>query len=345
MQSARTTYQRILAGLLPVLVACFLVHGNQALAAGTAAGTIITSTASMTCTLGGVAQPPLSAAASFTVDRRINMTVTKLADVTTAPTQTNAALPFLISNTGNTALRFSLQAESRATNTWSMNNVRIYRDDNNNGLWNLGDTLYGDAATFGDVASDATITALIVADTPGSALNGQTAIYDLIAAAVDAGTLNPSTQTAGANTAGVDTVFADNAGSAAGDAARDGRHSAFGVYAVGSATANVALNKSVQVLDQWGGNQPIPGATLRYTITASATGSGTANNVTITDPLPLNTTSIAGTLRLNGTPLTDEADADAGDVGHTTINAVTVRLGNMTSASPNQTIVFDVKIN
>lgn len=345
MKSAKTTYQRILTSFLPAIVACFLVHGNQALAAGTAAGTIITSTASMTCTLGGVAQPPLSAASSFTVDRRINMTVTKLADATTAPTQTNVALPFLVSNTGNTALRFSLQAQSRATNTWTMNNVRVYRDDDNNGLWGAGDTLYADAATFGDVASDATITALIVADAPGGAVNGQSALYDLIASAVDAGTLTLSAQTAGPNSGGVDTVFADSAGSATGDAARDGRHSGFGVYAVGSATANVVLNKSVQILDQWGGNQPIPGATLRYTITVSVTGSGTANSVVITDALPANTAFIANSLLLNNGALTDANDADAGDVGQTTANTVTVRLGNMTSASPAQTIRFDAKIN
>jgi len=282
---------------------------------------------------------------SFTVDRRINPVVTKVADVTTAPTQTNVALPFLITNTGNTPLRFALQAQSRATNTWSMNNVRIYRDDNSNGLWNSGDTLYADAGTFGDVASDATLTALIVSDTPAGVVSGQAAIYDLIATAVDAGTLTIAVQTAGPNTAGVDTVFSDSAGSATGDLARDGRHSAFGVYTVNATTANVIMTKSVTILDQWGGNQPIPGATLRYAITVSAAGSGTANTVVITDLLPANTASIPNTLRLNGAALTDINDADAGDVGQTTPNAVTVRLGNMTSATPVQTILFDVKIN
>ncbi len=189
---------------------------------------------------------------------------------------------------------------------------------------------------------DASITVLIVADTPNSVVSGQTAAYDLVATAVDAGTLNVSVQTAGPNSMGVDTVFVDSAGSAAGDVARDGKHSASGTYTVSVVAPAVSLNKTVTVIDQWGGHQPIPGATLRYTITATA--SGTANNVVVIDPLPANTAFIPNTLKLNNTALTDAADADAGDVGGTTADTVTVKLGNLTSASSMQTITFDVKI-
>ena len=139
-------------------------------------------------------------------------------------------------------------------------------------------------------------------------------------------------------------MFLDSAGSAAGDGARDGKHSATGIFTVSVAALNVSLNKTVTILDQWGGNQAIPGATLRYTIVATATGGGTANNVVISDPLPVNTAYIANSLRLNNTALTDVADTDAGDVGATTPNTVTVKLGNLTSASPIHTITFDVKI-
>ena len=185
---------------------------------------------------------------------------------------------------------------------------------------------------------------LVVADAPAGIVVGQTARYDLVATAVDAGTLTVSTQTAGANTSGIDTVFLDTAGSAAGDGARDGRHSAVGVFSVSFATAGVNLNKTVTTLDQWGGNLPIPGATLRYTIVATVTGSGTAYNVVLSDPLPVNTTYIANTLKLNNAVVTDALDADAGDVGGTTPNAVTVKLGTLTSASAAQTIQFDVRI-
>jgi len=110
-------------------------------------------------------------------------------------------------------------------------------------------------------------------------------------------------------------------------------------------SAMVNITKTAVVLDQYGGTQPITGATIRYTLAVTTVGTGTAMNVVITDLLPANTTYTSGTLKLNSAALTDAADADAGDVGGTTTNTVTVKLGNLTSVSPIQTITFDVKIN
>jgi uncharacterized repeat protein (TIGR01451 family) len=342
MGSKRKSHLTIVWGIIAFLAACLLTEG-RAMAAGTVAGTTITNTASVSYQLGGTTTTVLCAA-SFVVDRAVNVVVTKNADANIAPASTNVALSFLVSNTSNTSLRFALSTVSKPTNTWTMNNVRIYRDNNNNGSWDAGDTLYADAGTFGDIASGASVTVLIVADAPAGLAIGQAALYDLVATAVDAGTLTVSTQTIGPNTAGVDTVFLDSAGSAVGDGIRDGKHSAAGSFTVSDMALKVNVNKTVTTLDQWGGNLPIPGAILRYTIVATTIGIGVANNVVISDPLPLNTTYIANTLRLNGAAVTDVVDADAGDVGGTTPNTVTVKLGNLTSVSPTQTITFDVKI-
>ncbi len=338
MDEKRQSYRRPIPGFFVLLAGLLLTAGN-ALAAGTIAGTTIMNTVYVSYS-GHV----VSASTSFMVDRAVNVVVTRNADANIAPASANDALMFLVSNTSNTSMRFALSAVSKATNTWTMNNVRIYRDNMNSGSWDASDTLYADAGTFGDLASGASLTVLVVADAPAGIAVGQTAGYDLVATAVDAGTLNVSTQTAGANTPGIDTVFLDTAGSAAGDGARDGKHSAAGVFSVSFATAGISLNKTVTTLDQWGGNLPIPGATLRYTIVATMTGSGTAYNVVVSDPLPVNTTYIANTLKLNNVVVTDALDADAGDVGGTTPNAVTVKLGNLTSASAAQTIQFDVRI-
>ena len=99
------------------------------------------------------------------------------------------------------------------------------------------------------------------------------------------------------------------------------------------------------IRDSSGGNQPVTGATLTYTIDATVSGSGTATGVVITDLLPANTTYTAGTLSLNAASLTDAPDADAGDVGGTAPNTVTINLGDLTAASPVQTITFEVIIN
>ena len=105
------------------------------------------------------------------------------------------------------------------------------------------------------------------------------------------------------------------------------------------------LVKSVVISDPFGGNQPVTGATLTYSIDVTVTGPGTATSVVITDPLPANTTYTAGTLTLNAAALTDVVDADAGDVSGTTPNTVTVNLGDLTPASPVQTITFETIIN
>ena len=327
-------------GIIIFLASCFLTAG-AALAAGAPAGTIIKNTVSVR--MNGAAAAT-TAVSSFVVDRSVSVVVTINSGANIAPASSTAALSFLVTNTSNTAMRFALSTVSKTTNTWTMNNVRIYRDNNSSGSWDAADTLYADAATFGDLATDASVTVLIVADAPADLALGQAAQYDLVATAVDMGTLNVSTQTAGANTAGLDTVFLDAAGSAADDSARDGRHSASGAFVVTVSPVKVSMNKTVTVFDQWGGSLPIPGATLRYTIAATATGSGTAATVVLSDPLPQNTAYIAGTLKLNGASLTDGVDADAGDVGGTAPNTVTVKLGTLTSLSPIQTITFDVKI-
>lgn len=342
MDKTKTSKRATIRGSIVFLACCLFIAGNAG-ATGTPAGTIITSSVSMTYEKSGVPQPPLAGTASFAVDRVINMLVTKNADATIAPGSINEALLFLVSNTGNTAARFALGAVSKATNTWTMDAVRVYRDNNNSGGWDVGDTPYIDAGTFGDVVSDASITVLVVANTPAGVSPGQAAKYDLTAAAVDAGTLNLSVQTNGPGTAGIDTVFAESAGSAVGDGSRDGKHSADGTYTAGKAVVPVVtMTKTVAILDQWGGSLPIPGATLRYTITATA--NGTANNVVVSDPLPTNTSFIPNTLKLNNSALTDAADADAGDVGGTTADTITVNLGNLTNTSAMQTITFEVKI-
>ena len=344
MQDNKISNNGTLIWIIVLFLFCFLNTG-AAIALGTPAGTVINNTLTVNYKINNAPQQTLTRSTNFVVDRVINMVVTKNADVNTAPTSSNVALSFLITNTGNASVRFALSAVSKATNTWSMNNVRIYRDNNSSGIWDAGDTLYSDASTFGDLASDVSAVVLIVADTPAVVEMGQASLYDLVATAVDAGTLNVSIPTAGTETSGIDTVFLDATGSAVGDGERDGKHSAAGSFGVIATALSVNLSKTVvKITDQWGSNLAIPGATLRYKIAATTTGSGTANNVVISDPLSENTTYIANTLRLNDTILTDTADGDAGTVQIAEPNVVTVKLGSLTSSSPVQTITFDVKI-
>ena len=158
-------------GIIVFLTCCLLTAGN-ARAAGTPAGTTVTSTVSVSYNLGGAALNAV-VAHSFVVDQVVNMTVTKNSDMSASPNQQNVPLTFRVTNTGNAAQRYALQVVSKATNSWTMNNVRLYRDNNSSGSWDTGDTLYADAGTFGDLQPDASTTVLIVADTPNSVVSGQ----------------------------------------------------------------------------------------------------------------------------------------------------------------------------
>ena len=332
-------------GAIALFLALCYPAGQSAYALGTPSGTSIINTATATYDDGGTTITRTASAPAVVVDNRVNLTVTKNADVTVVPGSTDQALFFTVTNEGNTTQRYALTATNSAGIV--MDNVRIYLDNGTDpGVWDAGDTLYVDAGTFEDVLADGTLQILIVADTPGTAISGETADYQLIATTVDSGTTNVTVATVGPNTPGVDVIFADIAGTAAGDGVRTGDHSATGIYTVNL----LSLNLSKSVVVTWDPTnlfvtpKAIPGAILTYTITASVSGVGTAASVVITDPIPANSTYAANSLKLNSAALTDASDGDVGNVSGTPVT-VTVGLGDLTSATPAQVINFEVTID
>jgi hypothetical protein len=216
--------------------ALFGVITPNALAAGTPSGTTISNNATLSYAVGGVTQTAVaSGTASFVVDNKVNLTVTQVANLNILPNSSVQALRFTVTNNGNTAQSYALSAVAGAF-TATMGNVRIYRDSvTAPGVWDATDTLYVDATTFGSVAPDTSLNILIVADqTAPTAVNGQTAIYSLLAQTTNTGTTTVTLNQSGvANTIGVvDVVFADIAGVVAGDVATDGKHSASATYTV-----------------------------------------------------------------------------------------------------------------
>ena len=98
------------------------------------------------------------------------------------------------------------------------------------------------------------------------------------------------TETVGANTAGVDIVFGDAAGTD--DAARDAAHSSRSAYRVETATLSVAKTATL-ICDPFNGTtnpKNIPGAIVRWTITITNTGAASATLNTVTDAISATTT-------------------------------------------------------
>lgn len=310
----------------------------------------MSNTVTLDYQVGGTAQPQLSSTATFVVDTKVDLTVTKNADATVAPGATNRVLAFTVTNTGNATQGYSLTAVQAAGATVTMTNVRIFRDVNANGAYDSGtDTLYTAGTNAGDLAADAPGRFLIVADTPAGATSGQTASWYLVARTLNAGSTTVTAESTGAdNKDTVQVVFADGDGdaAAANDAARDGRHTASGAFTVSAATITLAKTSTVVSDPENNTTNPkrIPGAVVRYSITASnAAGGASAATVVLTDAIPANTTYVTGSITLNSVAKTDASDADEANYNVSVAGAVRGNVGTI-AAGGSATVTFDVTI-
>lgn len=335
-----------------------LLGANPALAAGTLAGSTITNTATVDYQVGGNSQTQISASVALTVDRKVNLTVAEVGTSTTTvtPGQTSAVTTFRVTNLSNTTLDFALTAVQQSggaaahggTDSFNGTNLRLYRDANGDGLYDAGDTL----VTFVDeLAADASATVFVLADIPLGQATGGVAAVDLTATGREGGTGGAQgaalTQTAGGNTAGMDTVFADGAGST--DASRDAAFSAKDDYTVSAAALSV-IKSSTLISDPFNGaTDPkyIPGAVIQYCIAVSnAAGSEDATSISISDPLPGTVTYLSSFgILLDGTvdgSNVCQVDGNAG--GSFASGTVSGTLSTIT-ASNTRTLLFRATIN
>jgi len=320
--------------VLLVMLLALSMH-KPVFAVGTSAGINISNTANVDYVVAG-SSATASDSVSFRVDEKLDLNVSwqDAANVVVATPDSNQVLTYLLSNTGNGNDSYTLTVQNTlGGDQFNPVFVDIYLDTNGNGMFNPGaDTLYNPGFNDPSLAADASLTIFVRNNIPGGLVVGNLGNSQLIATS-NTGSGAPGTAFPGAGDSGSTAVVGTSGGSG----------NDIGTYEVANATVN--LVKSVVITDPFGGNQPVTGATLTYSIDVTVTGPGTATSIVITDPLPANTTYTAGTLTLNAAVLTDVVDADAGDVSGTTPNTVTVNLGDLTPASPVQTITFETIIN
>lgn len=315
---------------------CSLLFSSPVLAVGTAAGVPISNTASADYVIGGSASTAISNTVTLRVDEKLDVNVTWLdaVNIGVATPDTDRVTTFRVTNTGNGTDSYLLTVNNGSVSEqFDPVLTDIYIDSNGNDIFDAGiDTLYAPGVNDPVLAADAAQTVFVRNNIPTGLNGGDLGDTELVATSSTASGV-PGT---GVANAGENNTFAIIGSSG-------GTGNDTGTYEVAQAT--VALVKSVVVTDPSGGNQPVTGATLTYSITASVTGPGTATAVTITDAIPSNTSYTGGSLTLNAAALSDNADADAGDVDDTSANTVTVYLGDLTAVSPVQTISFAVTIN
>ena len=335
--AARGVPTRALGASVALLLVLLLTPGRAA-AVGTPANTAISNQARADYVIGGTPGSTLSAVTTFFVNEVIDVVVVSqdAGPVASLSPSSGRVLTFLVQNVGNGREQFAASFLNLPADDFDALAVSIYVDVNGDGLYTGGtDPLYVGPADLdldsNDPANDRR-TVFLVGDIPPALANGDVADLELTATAVT-GTGAPGSSIVGAGDGGTDALF----GASGGDDA------ATGTFLISD--LNVSIAKSVTIFDPLGGSDPTVGALLRYRLDVSVTGTGTAVGIAITDPIPANTTYTPATLRLNSAPLTDVGGDDAGDVGATTPGEVTVSLGDLTSASPIQTITFDVTIN
>ena len=123
-------------------IALVAMSSTPALAEGTRAGSTITNTVNVTFNVNGAQQNAQSASNSFTVDQRVNVTVTAINSPTSvSPNQDDRVLAFDVTNLSNSTVDLALASALRAGNAANIDNFRIYRDTNGNRLLDADELL------------------------------------------------------------------------------------------------------------------------------------------------------------------------------------------------------------
>src|SRR6186713_550227 len=103
---------KITSNRLGIVGACALalLGAQPAFAAGTTAGSTITNNVTVNYQVGGVGQTASTASNTFTVDRKINVTVADVNALTTtvSPGQLAAVTAYTVTNLSNAPLDFAL---------------------------------------------------------------------------------------------------------------------------------------------------------------------------------------------------------------------------------------------
>lgn len=279
-------------------------------AAGTGAGTVIGNTATLTYATPG--NPALTATAvslPIIVARVINVAVTWQDGAAVPATSPDSAKPlaFVVSNTGNGTETFALSRDNvQGGDQFDPANApdgAIWLESGAQpGLQRSGpnaDVLYAPGANDIVLAADTSRVVYVSSQIPAGVPTGSFGKLAFSAVATTPGAASAAPGAALGAVGGVQVV----AGIA------NGRASASGSYLV--AGASMGLAKSiVTVRDPRGGTRVMPGSVVTYRLVVTLTGSGSVDNVAVSDPLPAQLTYVPGSITVDGAVRTDAADSD-----------------------------------
>jgi len=293
---------------------------------GTPAGTPIVNTAGLRYDADGTAQSTSSNTVTIIVAERLDVALVRDGQGAIVVTAQPVAIPFTLTNLDNGAESFVLAA-SVSPGAAVLRTLVIDTD---------GDGLYDPAK---DVTPADGKTPLLA---PGQSIK----LLAILVATPDGGTTNAVLTVTARSTTGSGT--SGNSYPGAGDGGGDAVVGPTGALAtvsvpLDSALAGPVLLKSQSVRAADGSQNAVRDAVITYTLEARFTDAVTGAR--IADPIPSGTVFVPGSLTLDGAPLSDGADGDAGrfDAGGTQGLGITVALGQVAAASAH-TVQFKAKI-
>jgi uncharacterized repeat protein (TIGR01451 family) len=300
-------------------------------AAGTLAGTNIENIATASYDVGGSTVDIQSNTVTIIVDELLDVTVTSTdpGDVTTSNGATNVVSTFRITNTGNGPESFTLTPNTaNGGDDFDPTLAQVVIDSNGNNQYDPGvDTIYVAGTNDPVLTPDQGVTIFVLTNVPASQVDGDRAAVQLIAAS-RTGTGAPGTTFAGAGEGGSNAVV----GTTGADADASG-------FLLVEAAA-ITLAKTATVADPFGGTTSVPGSVITYSLVATVSGTGSLANVVISDPIPVGSQYVAGSMTLQAATLTDATDADQGNFNGSRIS---VALGAV-PAGETRTVTFRVRV-
>jgi uncharacterized repeat protein (TIGR01451 family) len=306
-----------------LLAAASVGLAGEAPAIGTIAATQIDSQAQIEFMWAGVSHVRLSNVASLRVVELVDVDLLLQTPERRVRSGASASpLVFRLSNTGNGTEAFGLAVIAG----FDAPPAALYFDHDRSGTLSAADERHIAGANDPVLAADESVDLLLVQDIPAGLPEGQR-LSTTLRAAASTGSGAPGTLYGSRGDQGVDALLGTSGGEARSAA----------VYVVG--TTPLAVRKSAAIEDGAGGSRPVPGATIRYTITVDALTN--ARGALVRDAIPERTTYVGGSLWLDGRPLTDASDGDAGELGAAELS---VALGDLAAGASRQ-VQFAVTID
>jgi len=312
-------------------------------AAGSAAGTPIANSATLSFSIGSQAATSITAVAPvIVVAEVINLALTwqDATPVAVNSPDPGKALSFVLTNTGNGTETFRLSRNNViAGDQFDPANATsgaIYLESGAQAGFQASgpnaDTAYQPGSNDPTLAANASLAVYVFSSIPAALATGAIGKVSLAASSATTGASGapPGTTLAGLGAGGVDAVVGGSRGQA----------SAQGGYIVSGISLNL-IKTVAAVRDTAGGTLVMPGSVLTYRILLGLTGTGIAENFSFCDPLPASTTYLPGSITVDGVARTDGSDADNASFA---TNEIQVAFGN-TVVPATHVIEFKATVN